>query len=156
MFPPFHKLPVVLYFLFTKPYEKLHPFTWFLGAFYGGLTDSSVGKESICKAGDPSLIPGLRRSGWEGIGYALQSSWASLVAQLVKNQETWTRSLDWEDPWRRERLPTPVFWPGEFHGWLKSMGSQRDRTPLSDFQFQEHFIVHYSLLNGFFSFSLGL
>ena len=45
---------------------------------------------------------------------------ASLVAQLVKNppamQETWVRSSGWEDPWRRERLPTPVFWPGEFHG----------------------------------------
>ena len=43
-----------------------------------------------------------------------------LVAQLVKNlpamQETWARSLGWEDPWRRERLPTPVFWPGEFRG----------------------------------------
>ena len=43
-----------------------------------------------------------------------------LVAQLVKNppamQETWVQSLGWEDPWRRERLPTPVFWPGEFHG----------------------------------------
>ena len=25
-------------------------------------------------------------------------------------------SLGWEDPWRRERLPTPVFWLGEFHG----------------------------------------
>ena len=41
------------------------------------------------------------------------------VAQLVKNlpemQETWVQSLGWEDPWRRERLPTPVFWPGEFH-----------------------------------------
>ena len=34
-------------------------------------------------------------------------------------RETWIRSLSWEeDPWvgRRERLPTPVFWPGEFHG----------------------------------------
>jgi len=43
--------------------------------------------------------------------------WASLVVQLVKNpptmQETWVRFLGW-DPWRREQLPTPVFWPGEF------------------------------------------
>ena len=40
------------------------------------------------------------------------------MAQLVKNlpamQETWVQYLGWEDPWRRERLPTPVFWPGEF------------------------------------------
>ena len=46
--------------------------------------------------------------------------WASLVAQLVKNlpavQETWVRSLGWEDPWRREWLPTSVFWPEELHG----------------------------------------
>ena len=49
----------------------------------------------------------------------LHVSWASLVAQLVKNppamQETWVRSLRWKVPWRRERLPTPVFWPREFH-----------------------------------------
>ena len=47
------------------------------------------------------MIPGSGRSG-EGIGYPLQYSWASLVAQLVKNplamQETWVQSLDWEDP----------------------------------------------------------
>ena len=47
--------------------------------------DSSVGKESACNAGDPSLIPGLGRSPGEEIGYPLQYSWASLVAQLVKN-----------------------------------------------------------------------
>ena len=48
------------------------------------------------------MIPGSGRSPGEGIGYPLQYSWASLVAQLVKNppavQETWVRSLDWEDP----------------------------------------------------------
>ena len=58
--------------------------------------DSSVGKESTCSAGDPGLIPGLGRSPGEGIGYPLQYSWASLVAQLLKQQlvkpamrETW-------------------------------------------------------------------
>ena len=63
---------------------------------------SSVGKESACNAGDPSSIPGSGRSTGEGIGYPLQYSWASLVAQLVKNppamRETWIRSLGWEDP----------------------------------------------------------
>ena len=48
------------------------------------------------------MIPGLGRSAGEGIGYPLQCSWASLVAQLVKNlsamQEAWVRSLGWEDP----------------------------------------------------------
>ena len=66
------------------------------------LPDSSVGTESACNAGDPSLIPGSGRSPGEGIGYPLQYSWASLVAQLVKNlptmRETWVRSLGWEDP----------------------------------------------------------
>ena len=64
--------------------------------------DSSVGKESTCNAGDPALIPELGRSTGERIGYPLQCSWASLVAQLVKNlpvmQETWVKSLGWEDP----------------------------------------------------------
>ena len=64
--------------------------------------DSSVGKESACNAGDSSSIPGLGRSAGEGIGYPFQYSWATLVTQLVKNpwamQETWVRSLGWEDP----------------------------------------------------------
>ena len=64
--------------------------------------DSSVGKESACNAGDPGLIPGSGRSPEEGKGYSLQYSWASLVAQLLKNLpamwETWVRSLGWEDP----------------------------------------------------------
>ena len=55
--------------------------------------DSSVGRESACNSGNPGLIPGLESSVGEGIGYPLQYSWASLVAQLVKNlpamQETW-------------------------------------------------------------------
>ena len=60
---------------------------------------SSVGKESICNAGDLGWIPGSGRSPGEGIGYPLQYSWASLVAQLVKNlhavRETWVQSLGW-------------------------------------------------------------
>ena len=67
-----------------------------------GFPDSSVGEESACNAGDPSLIPGSGRSLGEGIGYPLQYSWASLVAHLVKNpsamQEIWVQSLGWEDP----------------------------------------------------------
>ena len=47
-----------------------------------GFPDSSVGKESTCSAVDPSSIPGLGRSPGEGIGYPLQYSWTSLVAQL--------------------------------------------------------------------------
>ena len=67
-----------------------------------GFPGASAGKESECNAGDPGSIPGSGRSAGEEIGYPLQYSWASLVAQLVKNppamQENLVRSLDWEDP----------------------------------------------------------
>ena len=47
------------------------------------------------------------------------STRASLVAQSVKNLpamwETWVHPMGWVGPRRRERLPTPVLWPGEFH-----------------------------------------
>ena len=74
-----------------------------------GFPDSSVGKESTRDTGDASSIPGSGRSTGEGTGYPLQCSYPSLVAQLVKNppamRETWVRSLGWEDPLRRDRLP---------------------------------------------------
>ena len=77
---------------------------------------SSAGEKSACNAGDPGSIPGSGRSPGEGIGYPLQCSWASLVAQLVKNppamQETWVSPGVGKMPWKGEWLPTPVFWPG--------------------------------------------
>ena len=58
-----------------------------------GFPGRSVGKESACNAGDPGWIPGSGRSPGGGISYPLGYSWASLVAQLVKNspalRETW-------------------------------------------------------------------
>ena len=67
-----------------------------------GFPDSLVDKESACNARDLGSIPGLGRCAGEGIGYPLQYSWASLVAQLEKNPptvwETWVQSLGWEDP----------------------------------------------------------
>ena len=72
-----------------------------------------VGKGSTCNAGDPGSIPRSGRSTGEGIAYPLQYSWASLVAQLVKNspamQETWLNPWVGKIPWRRERLSTPIF-----------------------------------------------
>ena len=50
-----------------------------------GFPDSSVGKESACNARDPGLISESGRSPGEGIGYPLQCSWPSSVAQMVKN-----------------------------------------------------------------------
>ena len=74
-----------------------------------GFPSSSAGKESTCNAGDPALIPRLGRYARERIGYLLQHSWASLVAQMVKKppemQESRVRSLGWEDP-LEERMAT--------------------------------------------------
>ena len=81
------------------------------GLVFGGLTflncsegfsESSAAIHLQCRrALHPGLTPGWGRSAGEGVGYPLQHSWASLVAQLVKNppaiQETWVQSLGWED-----------------------------------------------------------
>ena len=93
-----------------------------------GFPDSSVGKESACIAGDPGSIPGQEDPLKKGKATQPKYSWASLVAQLVKNLPTWGRPGF--DPWvgkilwRRERLPTPVFWPGEFHGLYSACGPE--------------------------------
>ena len=88
--------------------------------------NNSVGKESACNAGDSGSIPGSGRSTGEGRGYPLQYSWASLVTQLVKNPlamwETWVDPWVGKTSWRRERLLTPVFWPGEFHRLYSQWG----------------------------------
>ena len=113
-----------------------------------GFPGSSAGKESACNSGDLGSIPGSGRSAREGIGYPLQYSWASLVAQLVKNPsamwETWVLSQSWEDllekgkanpsstlAWRIPWAEEPVV--------LQSMGLQRvghdQATSLSLFTF---------------------
>ena len=78
------------------------------------------------------MIPGSGRFAGGGIDYPLQYSWASLVAQLVKNlpimRETWTRPWVENISWRRERLPIPVFWPGQFHGLYSSWGRKESDT----------------------------
>ena len=68
----------------------------------------SDGKESACNAGNVGLIPGLGRSPGEGKGYPLQYS----------GFDSWVGKI----PWGRERLPTPVFWPGELHGLYSPSG----------------------------------
>ena len=83
----------------------------------------------------PVQFLGSGRSAGEGIGDPLQYSWASFVAQLVKNlpvmRETWVQSLGWEDT--LEKIPIPVFWPGEFHGLCSPWGHKESDTtePLS-------------------------
>ena len=67
-----------------------------------GFPGRLAGKESTCNAGVPSLIPGWRSFPGEGIGYPLQYSWISLVAQMIKestcNAEDLVRPLGGEDP----------------------------------------------------------
>ena len=77
------------------------------------------------------MIPGSGRSAGEGIGYTLQYSLASLVAQLVKNlpamQETWVGSLDWEDPLEKEKATHSNILAWRIPWTVRSMGSQRIR-----------------------------
>ena len=104
--------------------------------FPWGFPGSSAGKESSCNVGDPGSIPGSGRSPGEGIGYPLQYSWASLMAQTVKNlpamQDTWVQSLAWEDPLEKGKaahssiLAWRIPWTKE-PGRLQSIGSQRVR-----------------------------
>ena len=99
---------------FGLPQQFLITFSYNSEALSGSL----AGKESACNAGDPGSILVSGRSSGEGIGYPLQYSWASLVAQMVKNlpamQEIWLDLWVGKIPWRRAGQPTPVFLPGEF------------------------------------------
>ena len=106
-----------------------------------GFPGSSTGKESACNAGDSHFIPGWGRSPGEGIGYPLQYSRAPDVRWLRICLHCGRPGLDpWvgKIPWRRDRLPTPVFLPGEFPwteepGGLQFMdGISKSRTGLSD------------------------
>ena len=101
-----------------------------------GFPGSSAVKESACNSGHPTLIPGLGRSVGEGIGYLLQYSWASLVAQTVKNLPAMGRpglgtspGGGQGNPLQYSCLENPVnrgAWWATFHGVAKS------RTQLSD------------------------
>ena len=92
---------------------------------FTGFPDSLVGKESACSAGDLGSIPGSGRSPGEGIGYPLQYSWASLMAQLVRNlpavQETMVRFLGWKDPLEKDMVthPSILVWriPRDREAW---------------------------------------
>ena len=80
--------------IFDKYIYKIFPsFSYLLDHYY---PDSLVGKESTCNAGDLGSIHSIN---WPGF-----NPWAGKI------------------PCRRERLPTPVFWPGEFHGLYSPWG----------------------------------
>ena len=100
---------------------------------------SSVGKESACHARKPGSIPGSGRSAGEGISYPLQYSWASLVAQLVKNppemRETWVWSLGWEDLLEKGKATHSSILAWRIPWTVQSMGSQRVRHNWLTFTF---------------------
>ena len=99
-----------------------------------GFAGSPADKESTYNAEDPGSIPGSGRSPREGLGYPLQYSWASLLAQMVKNppamQETPVRFLDWEDPLEKgtathsSSVAWRITWTEE-PGRLQFMGSEK-------------------------------
>ena len=108
----------------------------------------------MCNAGDPGSIPGWGRSTTEGIGYPPQYSWASLVAQLLKNSsamwETWVPSLGWEDPLKKGTATH-----SSILAWRipQSMGLQRVRHDWVTFTFNFQHIITDLL---FASFSVTL
>ena len=100
-----------------------------------GFPGSSAGKESTCNVGNLGSVSGSGRSPGEEIGYALQYSWAFLVAQTVKNlptmRETWVQPLGLEDALKEDmathssilawRIPTGRgAWRATVHGVAKS------------------------------------
>ena len=60
-------------------------------------------------------------------------------------QETWFDPWVGKIPWRMERLPTPVFWPGEFHGWYSTVHGVC----------YTHTCTHIQRLKGFVYFKAG-
>ena len=98
------------------------------------VVNRSVGKESPAMQETRVHIPGSGRSAGEGIGCPLHYSWASLVAQLVRNlpamRETWVRSLGGEAPLEKGMdthssiLAWRISWTKE-PGRLQSLGLQR-------------------------------
>ena len=108
------------------PFGKLSGLPWYVRV-----------KESACNAGDPGLIPESGRSSGEGIGYPLQYSWASFMAQLVKNCLQCGRPGLGRSP--GEGKGYPLQYPG-----LKNSigcivhGVTKSRTQLSNFHFFKH------------------
>ena len=117
----------------------------FKGKEFEGFPDSSVSKESACSLGDFVSIPGSGRSPGEGIAYTLQYSWASLVAQLLKNlpamQETWVRSVGWEDSPGEEGKSYPLQHSGLENSTdclvYRVTKSQKDTTEKLSLHFKE-------------------
>jgi len=127
---PYHRK--ILYKLSHRkaqdPHVQVQRLTFLIWIKFYLLKYRYFGKKSTCDAGDPSSIPGLGRSSEEGRGYPVQYSWASLVAQLVKNplsmRETWVWSPGLEDPLEKGKASIPAW---RIPWTVQPMGSQRVR-----------------------------
>ena len=123
------------------------------GILWLGFPGSSVGKESACNAGDPGSISGS--GSFPGAGIPTPVSWASLVAQLVKNPpaiwETWVQSLGWEDPLEEGMaahssfLPLESIWT-EWQGTVHGVSKSQDATEHLKHGLGSH--VHHCCLGG--------
>ena len=59
------------------------------------------------------------------LGLPLWLSWETICLQCGRpGFDPWVGNI----PWRRERLPTPVFWPGEFRGLYSPWGRKESDT----------------------------
>ena len=118
-----------------------------ISLFTLGFPYSSAGKEPACNVGNPSLSPGSGRYPGEGIGYPLQYSWPSLVAQLVKNppamRETWIQSLGWEDPLKKRKAihSSILTWRISWTIYIV-LGVTKSRTRLSKFHFHFPYLLY--------------
>ena len=110
-----------------------------------GFPRSSAGQEAAWNAGDPGWIPGSGRSAGEGIGYPCQYSWASLVAQRVKNppamQETWVQSLDWEDPLEKGKATRSSILAWRIPWTVASIGGRKELDTTKQLSLSIHSVM---------------
>ena len=95
-----------------------------------GFPGSSASKESAWNAGDPGLIPGSGRSPWRRdrvpTPVFLGFSGGSAGKEITCNEGDLGSIPGLGRSRRRERLPNPVFWPGESHGLYRLSLSRID------------------------------
>ena len=117
-------------------YIYIHTYIYHIATGFPG---STGGKESTCNA-KTWFNSWVRKIPGKGRGYMLQYSWASLVAQMVKNlpemQETWIQSWDRKIHWRRAATYSSIFaWRipmvrGVW--WMTVYGVAKSQTQLSN------------------------
>ena len=120
-------IPILLRVFFSlyvnfEFYQML--FLHLLRQIYWGFPHSSVCEESACNAEDPSLISKPGRSTGEGIGYPLWYSWASLVAQLVKNPP----AMQLPSSWIRRSAGEGIGYPLQY-SWASLMAQMVKNLP---------------------------